>query len=189
MNKNKSELFYELLKCSNYENLHQLSPKNFDYLFEIQEAKPFFDWFLTNVDKTCYLKKDEIQRFNEELAKGEVIWDYAKLKTIHDSMTNSKKKSNSSKFNLDNQLEEDIVKFDSFESSDDDEDLDLSDVENLTKDNEFLERKLMMLNKQNKFHQFCNDDIRNNLIAIKNKEIAEENTQLKFNEKIQQTKK
>ena len=79
----KSELFLKILKDLEYEKANTLDAKNFEYLFGIPDTKPFFDWFLINVNKNCLLKKDEIDKFKEKCSKGMVIWDLDKLEKMH----------------------------------------------------------------------------------------------------------
>lgn len=85
--KEKSDKFLKILECLHYDKLESLSAHRLDFLFDMEETKSFFDWFLDNVDEDCYLSEQELNEFRLKMANGEVCWDLDKLEQIN-NLTN-----------------------------------------------------------------------------------------------------
>ena len=93
MNKDKAINFCNLVKSLGYTNIDKYSPNGFEYLFEVEDTKVFFEWFLANVNYDCVLSKSEIKIYQEKFKKSQIISNIEKLKALcnikaHDETVN-----------------------------------------------------------------------------------------------------
>jgi hypothetical protein len=163
----KSEQFLRLLKEVSYPNVAAFSAKNFDYLFGIRETRPFFDWFLANVTDECYLTREELAEFQLRAAKGQVIWDLARLEDLSDLMHNQKAETGPEE---DECIEESA---DSVEQR----------IEILKRDMQFKENQLKLMSGQCEFNQFSIQNLSEHLASAKQKQNASQIAMHKLAEK------
>lgn len=100
MEKEKSIQFYNILKSLDFKWINNYSPKNFEYLFGINETKEFFDWFLENVNGDCTLSASELNEFEIKHSKSQIIYNIDKLKNLYNYTLNVKTTSSSSNNNV-----------------------------------------------------------------------------------------
>ncbi|NXI93493.1 HAUS3 protein, partial [Psophia crepitans] len=65
--------FVETLKKMGYPETDKLNGEDFDWLFELSEAKSFLEWFCGNVDAQHVVSEKELQDFDNLLGSGKPI--------------------------------------------------------------------------------------------------------------------
>ena len=68
--------FTSIMKNAGYLNMNHYTIKS---LLEIPDIQEFFDWFLLNVNEGWMITREQMFRFKDKMAKGQVIWDLNRL--------------------------------------------------------------------------------------------------------------
>jgi hypothetical protein len=186
MAETKGEKFYNILKALGCSETERSTPHNFQYLFDLKETKDFFEWFINNVDESCTLTQDELHRFNEKLAKGQVVFDTEKLEKlnglINSNQSGTDPKALVNKLCVEN-LEEDEDLIQDFD------DVDYNDAESLRRSNERMEKELEMLNKQIEMKKFCRNSSNQNLLSQNERKVSDDALKIELDEQIEAKKK
>lgn len=59
-------VLYDKLSELGYPNLSKFSPSSFDWLFDIEEALPFLNWFCQTVQPTNLLNSSHLSRLKKK---------------------------------------------------------------------------------------------------------------------------
>ena len=185
MAETKGEKFYNILKSLGCSETERSTPQNFQYLFDLKETKDFFEWFINNVDESCTLTQDELARFNEKLAKGQVVFDTDKLEKLN-GLINSNQTDSDPKLNklcVENLEEDDDYLIQDFD------DVDYNDAESLRRNNERMGKELEMLNKQIEMKKFCRNSLNQNLLSQNERKTSDDALRIELDEQIEAKKK
>jgi len=170
----KSETFLNILKSTGFKDCNQLNARSFEYVFGIPEVSQFFDWFVENVNENCSLRHDEINEFQQTLAKGHAIMDLERLENIHKLINLNKQKDD---FVLDSQDPRAYVHDDNLDT-----------IADLERENHLNELEIEMLMKKLDTQKFMQRKLNENFKILKQKEDSEQNKIVKLREKLAITK-
>ena len=158
----KSEKIYRILKSLKYPEIVSLSPKNFEYLFQIPDVHQFFDWFIVNDVNNYVLSQDEIEEFTSKTSSGHAIWDLKNLEDMNQLLNLP---------NIDESINDE-----SEEKFEDDQEV-LEEI--LKKETQLLEQEMEHMELNRSLKKKCADK----LLQLKKVEANREILSLKLNEK------
>ena len=185
----QGERFFDIIKNTGFADTRKLSAKNFEYLFTIPDTGDFFRWFLTNVDETCVLTQEELEKFRQKAAQNQVIYDLDRLdelNTVINPSASTSIDSNSKNYFdklLDRLDDTNIVESTKTELDDTD------DVEKIRRELEMQEKQLQNLDKQLARHKIRKKSLSDKLIAQKAKKNLEESLKCEWNAEFENLKR
>ncbi|CAF0862286.1 unnamed protein product [Brachionus calyciflorus] len=181
MEQNKSDKLYSLLKHWNFPDIATINPNSLDYLFDIPDTRPFFDWFFANVTESCYIPKSKLEAFDVKASKGQVIYDLDKLEEMNRLMNLKRDNQEIKTKNLREILNNSECR-DELESYEFDFEK-CNDIELLKKEIEKTEKEVQFQKRKHEFNKFCQKKFNDDLKETKIREESESRLQAKLEEK------